>query len=551
MDFGRAVEAVAPELDAVGIGQFNHLIKAARGAWREDLAAFKPDGTGAATVEPANKLGQVVAYMARRKLGRTPIEVGAGRSRRRRGIGHLAGVARRGQHALKRNPQFIGHDLRDLGVQALTHFGAAVVDLDAAVQVHMHQRTGLVKQRGRKGDAEFDRREREAALDDRTVGVPQGDGVTPLSIARGACDFQKQGLQDVVFHLHLVMRGVAAHLVAVQIAQAHIERVQAQMARDVAHDGLDYDHALGPAKAPERGMALGVELAAVRRNLHVFEKIGVVAMKKRAVRHRTRQVGAEAAVRGHHELEAAKPTGRVKAGRVLVGKRVAFARDHEVVVAVEPQLDRALELVRRNCGPHRQMAGLRLLAAKAAAHAPAFHPHRVLVQTERVRHPVLHFAGMLGTGINKPLVLLLRQRVGDLPFQVEVFLAADFERAAERERGPRQGACGVTAFYKNRRQHIALRRERLFDAQNGRQRANVELDCARAAPGLHHRVGYHQAHHLAHVLHRVEREDGFIADERREHAMARNVFRQNHLTHTGQGQRGAGVNAPQPAVSHV
>jgi hypothetical protein len=36
----------------------------------------------------------------------------------------------------------------DLGVQALAHFGAAVVDQHAAVGIHMHQGARLVELRG-------------------------------------------------------------------------------------------------------------------------------------------------------------------------------------------------------------------------------------------------------------------------------------------------------------------------------------------------------------------------------------------------------------------
>jgi hypothetical protein len=134
----------------------------------------------------------------------------------------------------------------------------------------------------------------------------------------------------------------------------------------------------------------------------------------------------------HLQLQARDAAGVVKAHVVVVGERVALAGDHEVVVAVQPQLDRAAELVARPRGPHGQVAGLRLLAAEAAAHAPALHPHRVVVDAQRVRHPVLHLAGVLGAGVDPPLVLLQRQGVGDLAFQVEVLLAAHFQRALQR-----------------------------------------------------------------------------------------------------------------------
>ena len=233
------------------------------------------------------------------------------------------------------------------------------------------------------------------------------------------------------------MRGVAAkhcvgaagalvgqRLVAVQIAHAHIERVLAQVARDVAQNGLDHHHALGPAKAAKRGVALGIGFAAVRSYGYVFQKVGVVAVKHRAVGHRARQVGAKAAVGRHHQFQRGEPPRGVKTGCVFVGKGVALAGDHEVVVAVQAQLDRRFELVCGDCRPHRHVPGLGFLAAKAAAHAPAFHPHRVVVQAQRVRHPVLHFARVLGAAVNRPLALRVRHGVGHLALQVKVLLPA-------------------------------------------------------------------------------------------------------------------------------
>jgi hypothetical protein len=68
----------------------------------------------------------------------------------------------------------------------------------------------------------------------------------------------------------------------------------------------------------------------------------------------------------------------------------------------------AAGLARRQRRPDGQVAGLRFLAAEAAAHAPAFDLHRVVLQPQRVRHPVLHLARVLGAGIDPPLVLLQR-----------------------------------------------------------------------------------------------------------------------------------------------
>ena len=137
---------------------------------------------------------------------------------------------------------------------------------------------------------------------------------------------------------------------------------------------------------------------------------------------------------------------------------MAFAGDQEVVVPVQPQLDGFFEFVRRHGRPHRHMTRLRFLAAKAAAQAPAFHPHRVAGNAQGVGDPVLRFARVLGAAVDEPLVLFLRQHIGNLPFQIEVFLAADRQRAVQRVRRARQGGCRVAALDHHRRQHIAFRR---------------------------------------------------------------------------------------------
>ena len=167
VDLGRAVKPVAPELDAVGVSGLHHVAEGARGAGRDHLATKEADRAGATAVEAADNGGQVVAHVAGRELGGTAVQVGAGRSRSGRGVGHLAGVAGGGEHPLKRHAQLIGHDLGDLGVQPLAHLGAAMVDLHAAVGIDMDQRSGLVEQGGGEADAELHRRDRDAALQHR------------------------------------------------------------------------------------------------------------------------------------------------------------------------------------------------------------------------------------------------------------------------------------------------------------------------------------------------------------------------------------------------
>ncbi len=103
-------------------------------------------------------------------------------------------------------------------------------------------------------------------------------------------------------------------------------------------------------------------------------------MKDRAVGHRAGQVGAEAAVDRHGELQAAQASAVVKTCRVLVEKRMTLAGDHEIIIPVQPQLDRTPELVGCNGRPHGAVTPLGFLAAKTTAHAAALHAHRVQVK---------------------------------------------------------------------------------------------------------------------------------------------------------------------------
>ena len=76
---------------------------------------------------------------------------------------------------------------------------------------------------------------------------------------------------------------------------------------------------------------------------------------------------------------------------VLVVAAMPLAGDHEVVVAVQADLDRAPAAVRG----HRRDAGedrrLRFLAAEAAAHPPHLAAHLVRHQVQARRDDVLHF----------------------------------------------------------------------------------------------------------------------------------------------------------------
>ena len=225
-----------------------------------------------------------------------------------------------------------------------------------------------------------------------------------------------------------------------------------------------------------------------------------------------------------------------------------FAGDQEVVIAIQAQLDGRAGLARGQRRPHRQMAGLRFLAAETAAHAAAFDAHAMAGQAQRMRHPVLHLAGVLRAAVDQPLILLLRQRQRDLAFQIEMLLPANGELALQPMRRGGQRSGGVAAPHRDGGQHEALRRHRLFDGQHRRQRRDVELDLARRMARRLHGVGDDQADHLAGVLHGVAGEHRFVLDEGGQHRVTGNVGGQHDGAHAGARQRRRGIDAEQPAM---
>ena len=136
--------------------------------------------------------------------------------------------------------------------------------------------------------------------------------------------------------------------------------------------------------------------------------------------------------------QAGDAPGVIKTDAVIVSKRVAFAGDHEVLIPVQSQFDRAAQLARGHTGPYRHMPGLGFFTTKAAAHAPALDFDGVVVNPQGVRYPVLYFAGVLGAGVHQVLVLLLGHHISHLAFKVEVLLPANFHGAVQGMRSAGQ-----------------------------------------------------------------------------------------------------------------
>jgi uncharacterized membrane protein YsdA (DUF1294 family) len=136
---------------------------------------------------------------------------------------------------------------------------------------------------------------------------------------------------------------------------------------------------------------------------------------------------------------------------------VALAGDHHVVVAVRTQLDRAQQLP---CSQRRaacEQTRLRFLAAEATAHAAAFDQHVVRRHAQRVRDHVLHFGRVLRRTVDVHAVVVLRHRVRNLAFQIELFLAAEQHLAGFTMCRTGDLRAGFAAREFHRRQDVLVR----------------------------------------------------------------------------------------------
>ena len=181
---GCGVEAVGPQLHAREVRLLHQRVEG------DALLAGKHGVVGKAhlrrrhVVALGSERCQPLTDLARGVLRGLAVQVGAGRCGGGRRVGDLLRVGGGAAHARQRHAELVRHHLRHLGVQALAHLGAAVVDQDRAVDVHVHQRTCLVEVREIEGDAELHRRDGEAALEHRAGGIERRDLLAPRAGSR-------------------------------------------------------------------------------------------------------------------------------------------------------------------------------------------------------------------------------------------------------------------------------------------------------------------------------------------------------------------------------
>ena len=330
----RLVEPVGPELYPVLVGLNHQFREACLASFPAHAVISELDPGCLGIVQISHQTRQSVAHLARGVLRRLAVQIAAGRRRRGRGIGNLAGVVGGRAHARNANTELQRNHLRHLGVQSLAHLGATVVDQHTAVGIDVHQSTGLVEVHHVEGNAEFERCQREALAQYQAIAVEFRDRGAPGLVIAAGLELGYQFVYDIVAHCLAVWRGVALVL-AIKVELAQFEWIHAQLARDIVNNVFDRNRALRPAETTEGGIRLGVGLDTVGVDGDVAEVIGIVEMTDRACDHRASQVGGKPCLRGHLDM------GRMDQAIVVVAdvigkfETVTLAGNRHVVVAIE------------------------------------------------------------------------------------------------------------------------------------------------------------------------------------------------------------------------
>ena len=481
-------------------------------------------------------------------FNRCAVDVGTAAGCGGAGVGYLLCVGGADANGADGHTQAVGRDLRHLGVQALAHFGATVVDDDTAVLVHTNQGAALVEHGGRERNAKLQRADGQTTFARAALGV-EGVG---RNAARAIVGHRFQLVQHTVAHPvfdHLAVgRGhrqrVAAHRrVAVQIDAAHIQGVERQVFGHAFDHRLDREHALRPAKTAKSRGRLCVGAAPVAHHVQVRQVINVVDVQYGAVVHGARKINAVTAARGHRDLQTEDAATFVKTGFVVEAKVVSLACDHHVVITVGAQFHRLAKFV---CGQRSALAedaGVAFLAAKTTAHAAANHFDVTGAQVECCCGLALVAVRVLGGDKKRHLPIFTWHGVGNLPFQVKLFLLAAVGATADAMGRVGDGPRCVTARQALHGQHEGARLHGLFDGHDGGQFLDQHLGFFGHFPRVEHFTRHHHSHRLPKELDLAGGQKRVVVDDRAAVVFTRDVTRGEDRHHTVLGEQRGTVNA--------
>ena len=249
----------------------------------------------------------------------------------------------------------------------------------------------------------------------------------------------------------------------------------------------------------------------MRGNPAGIQQIGVIAVQHRPVCNGQGQVHRPAAAGVMGEIHPQQPPAVVKSRIIVDAEIVPFAGDDHVVVSVITHLAGSPRRPGSDSAGHSQRIALRLLAAKAAAHAPHFNPHGVHRHTQRLGNLMLNFRRVLRAGMDGHVAALLRQSEGDLTLQIKMLLPAHIDPALHAVRGAGQGGDGIALGPDTRPIfEPAVCGQRLLDRQDRSLCRNLDLAQSRRAAGGQMAVGHNGKDRLSGVMHPVHSQQRLV-----------------------------------------
>ena len=197
--------------------------------------------------------------------------------------------------------------------------------------------------------------------------------------------------------LHQALRGerAAVHGVRVRVVElAQLERVDAELRRQLVEDALERPRPLDETGRAERGHRRDVQLRAVLDRAHVLA--GIEQLRRPGGRRQparpAERAGVLAAERGQ------RPVGPPRRGDALAGG-VAVAADDVLLAARERAAHRPARPLRQ-LGCEEDVVADAGLGPEAAAHELADHPHFVLRQAEAFGQVAANPPDVLGRDVD-------------------------------------------------------------------------------------------------------------------------------------------------------
>ena len=285
-----------------------------------------------------------------------------------------------------------------------------------------------------------------------------------------------------------------------------------------------------PAEAAEGSVRHGIGLRTERSQLKAGVEIGIVGVEHGAVVDRPAQVVAIATAAGHGAFDAGDPAGVVEADGVVDAEVVALAGQHEIVVPVETEPDRASGALHPQRCDDGQRGCLGFLAAKGAAHAADFDGDFSRADPQRCGGKVLNLRGVLGGGDDVDTIQT-GQGEAALSFEVKVLLPTDVETttALTIRAFDRCGRIAALEYHGIVQEGVGL--DRLIDRGQRRQLFAFQLEQARGLAGLDPGFCEHAEQRLPGEQDLALGEQRFIMDHRTGIVLPRDIASGDYVDH--------------------